>query len=90
MKEPNTSVLFFTAFMAVAMIGSVLLITTVRRENDSNLAKVAKRVVIQAIHQGFECHAAGRTIEACESEQRDRWHRIDAGEKNLPPFGEQR
>lgn len=54
-----------------------------------DLSKTFENVMLGAMARGYECHRAGRSLDDCQNEQRDRWRRVADGEKSLPSFGKE-
>lgn len=72
------------ALIAVGAITLILFLAGLGKRPPSRLANAASSVILQAMEAGYNCYAAGRTIEDCKNEQIDRWNRAAAGEP-LPP-----
>jgi hypothetical protein len=69
----------------IAVLGFGVILPVVSRSN--SLPDTMSSIMLKAMKRGYECKEAGRTIEACQQEQRERWIAVETGSKDLPEFG---
>lgn len=75
---------------AALVAAAVLIFIEAYHRHDKSLGNTLTSVSIKLMKQGYDCHAAGRTFEDCEAEQRNRWRRVqtEGTDASLPKFGE--